>query len=43
MEIDPGYCDVIVARWEEQTGRKARRPAKPKPKRKTTTKGKGKT
>ena len=23
MELDPGYCDVIVARWEKLTGRKA--------------------
>ncbi len=23
MELDPGYCDVIVARWEALTGRKA--------------------
>jgi DNA modification methylase len=23
MEIDPGYCDVAVARWEKFTGRKA--------------------
>lgn len=23
IEIDPGYCDVIVARWERFTGRKA--------------------
>jgi hypothetical protein len=22
-ELDPGYCDVIVARWEAYTGRKA--------------------
>jgi hypothetical protein len=25
MEIDPLYCDVIVARWEKFTGRKAER------------------
>jgi DNA modification methylase len=25
MEIDPAYCDVIVQRWEEFTGRKAER------------------
>ena len=25
MEIDPLYCDVIVRRWEEFTGRKAER------------------
>ena len=23
MEIDPHYCDVIIARWEKLTGRKA--------------------
>jgi DNA modification methylase len=26
MEIDPAYCDVIVARWEKQTKKKAERP-----------------
>jgi DNA modification methylase len=25
MEIDPAYCDVIVQRWENLTGQKARR------------------
>ena len=25
MEIDPHYCDVIVKRWEEYTGKKAER------------------
>jgi DNA modification methylase len=25
MELDPGYCDVIVRRWEEYTGAKAER------------------
>lgn len=30
MEIDPGYCDVIVARYEELTGEKASRPARRK-------------
>jgi DNA modification methylase len=25
MELDPPYCDVIVKRWEEFTGRKAER------------------
>lgn len=25
MELGPGYCDVIVARWEQATGRKAER------------------
>ena len=23
MELDPPYCDVIVARWQEATGREA--------------------
>jgi DNA modification methylase len=23
MEYDPVYCDVIIARWEKYTGRKA--------------------
>ena len=23
MEIDPAYCDVIVKRWQDHTGRKA--------------------
>jgi site-specific DNA-methyltransferase (adenine-specific) len=25
MELDPKYCDVIVARWEQATGKKAER------------------
>ena len=25
MELDPGYCDVVVKRWEEFTGRTAER------------------
>ena len=25
MELDPGYCDVVVRRWEEFTGHKAER------------------
>ena len=25
MEIDPHYCDVIIARWEKLTGNKAER------------------
>lgn len=24
MELDPHYCDVIIARWEKLTGGKAR-------------------
>ena len=24
MEIDPHYCDVIVKRWEDYTGKKAK-------------------
>lgn len=23
MELDPHYCDVIIARWESFTGKKA--------------------
>ena len=30
MEVDPGYCDVIVDRWERHTGEKATRPARPR-------------
>ena len=26
MELDPRYCDVIVARWEKFTGKTAQRP-----------------
>lgn len=29
MEIDPAYCDVIVTRWENFTGKKAAREAAP--------------
>ena len=25
MELDPHYCDVIIARWEQLTGLKAER------------------
>lgn len=25
LELEPGYCDVIVARWEKHTGKKAKR------------------
>lgn len=28
MEIDPKWCDVVVARWERTTGRKAVRPTR---------------
>lgn len=28
MEVDPGYCDVIVERWEQLTGEKAKRPTR---------------
>jgi len=28
MELDPLYCDVIVQRWEQFTGKKAKRHAK---------------
>ena len=28
IELDPRYCDVIVTRWEELTGRQAERPAR---------------
>ena len=27
MELDPLYCDVIVQRWEQFTGKKAERVA----------------
>ena len=29
MELDPLYCDLIVARWEQFTGRKADRGTQP--------------
>jgi DNA modification methylase len=29
MELDPPYCDVIVARYEQFTGKKARREGDP--------------
>ena len=25
MELDPGYCDVVVQRWQDFTGQKAER------------------
>jgi DNA modification methylase len=28
MELDPKYCDVIVKRWEDFTGKKAKKYAK---------------
>jgi hypothetical protein len=27
MELDPAYCDVVVASWEKFTGKKADRVA----------------
>jgi DNA modification methylase len=32
MELDPLYCDVIVRRWEQFTGRRASRQGQPVPK-----------
>jgi DNA modification methylase len=23
LELDPGYCDVVIARWQKLTGEKA--------------------
>lgn len=31
MEFDPHYCDVIIARWEKYTGKKAKRVQAAKP------------
>jgi len=31
MELDTAYCDVIVQRWEQFTGRKAERIAAEQP------------
>jgi DNA modification methylase len=31
LEIDPWYCDVIVERWQQFTGRKAQRQGKGQP------------
>ena len=44
MEIDPAYCDVIVQRWEEFTGKKAERiaanaPTEKRPRRVARAKG----
>jgi len=30
VDIDPGYCDVIVERFEAMTGQQAERPARPR-------------
>ena len=32
MELDPHYCDVIIARWEKFTGKKAELVSSPKTK-----------
>lgn len=37
MEIDPHYCDVIVARWEKFTGKKGMRDGKAKVRKKEAT------
>ncbi len=34
IEWDPGYCDVIVKRWEAFTGKKAKRPVRKKARKK---------
>lgn len=31
LEVSPAYCDVIVQRWEEATGEKAKRPKRAAP------------
>lgn len=38
IELSPGYCDVIVDRWEAFTGRKAIRPNHPRSARRTPPK-----
>jgi DNA modification methylase len=40
LELDPGYCDVIVARWEAFTGEKAIRPSAPVERRRGRNAGK---
>ena len=35
-EIDPGFCDVAIERWETLTGRKATRPRRRRRKKETT-------
>ena len=42
MELDPGYCDVIVRRWEAFTGRKAERASDQSKKAPATAEAKGK-
>jgi DNA modification methylase len=40
VEIDPGYCDVAIERWETLTGQKAKRPRRrrtTRPKKETTS------
>jgi DNA modification methylase len=40
MEIDPAYCDVIVTRWEQFTGKKAKRLPDPRARRRHRDRGK---
>jgi DNA modification methylase len=41
MEIEPLYCDVIVSRWEQFTGKKASRSQNLVPHRRPRRKGAG--
>lgn len=43
IEISPGYCDLIVARWEQETGQKAKRHKAPSPAKKKASKAKSAT
>jgi DNA modification methylase len=40
MEIDPAYCDVIITRWEQFTGKKAKRLRDPRARRRHRDRGK---